>query len=490
VTNSVVFKKVANIMKKTPFKRIQHKLARSGVAIERLNANSLSIASINDAGLKAELLLPESFAIEEKAVLQLMDFAGTKHPHGGEVRCACATPDFHTGSAIPVGTVIVTSHDMVIPQSIGTDINCGMRLHHLGLSYETFMAQKAKWTSLVRGDLLEGTRNIPTSPGSMTALFNGGLGDFWQSIQQQDPEGLFAGADFGQLMKELSGLHASSFERGLSDYAPEALQNASRKILRDPSLGSLGGGNHFVEIQVVTELVDRKACFEQGLSVGQVVMMIHTGSRDVGFYVGQRWMDKAKALWPQGVKYPESKIFAIVGEMADEYLKAMHSAAHYADANRALIAEMVRQRTRQVFGRDIEAPLIVDVPHNIVLKEEAGNVHRKGATPAYEGQPLLIPGSMGHDSYLLTGLGNERWARSASHGAGRSMSRSEVLFKAKKDKAFLGLNGVECITTKEERMIEEAPGAYKEIGQVIQSQVEEKTVSVIARFSPIITFKA
>jgi tRNA-splicing ligase RtcB len=176
--------------------------------------------------------------------------------------------------------------------------------------------------------------------------------------------------------------------------------------------------------------------------------------------------------------------------MADEYLKAMHSAAHYADANRALIAEMVRQRTRQIFGGDIEAPLLVDVPHNIVLRENIGNVHRKGATPAYEGQPLLIPGSMGHDSYLLTGLGNERWAQSASHGAGRSMSRSEVLFKAKSDKAFLGLNGVECITTKEERLIEEAPGAYKAIGEVIQSQVEEKTVSVIARFSPIITFKA
>lgn len=477
-------------MKKTPLKRIQQKLSRSGVAIERLNSNSLSISSINDAGLSVELLLPDSFAIEEKAILQLMDFAKVSHPHGGEVKCACATPDFHTGSPIPVGSVIVTSHDMVVPQAIGTDINCGMRLHKLGISYEQFMGNKAKWTNLVRGDLLEGTRNIPTTPSAMTALFHSGLGDFWAQVQQQDPQGLFATADFDQLRRELSGLHASSFAQGRSDYAPEALQDASRKVLRDPGLGSLGGGNHFVEIQVVTELVDRKACFEQGLAVGQVVMMIHTGSRDVGFYVGRRWMDKAKELWPKGIKHPDSKIFAIVGDMADEYLLAMHSAAHYADANRALIAEMVRQRTRQVFGAGIEAPLIVDVPHNIVLREEVGNVHRKGATPAYEGQPLLIPGSMGHDSYLLTGLGNERWIRSASHGAGRSISRSEILFRAKSDKAFLGLQGVECITTKEERRIEEAPGAYKDIGQVIQSQVEEKTVSVIARFSPILTFKA
>ncbi|MEG1349931.1 MAG: RtcB family protein, partial [Hafnia sp.] len=164
--------------------------------------------------------------------------------------------------------------------------------------------------------------------------------------------------------------------------------------------------------------------------------------------------------------------------------------AHYADANRALIAEIVRQRTRQVFGPSLEASLIVDVPHNIVLREDGNNVHRKGATPAYAGQPLLIPGSMGHDSYLLNGLGNEKWMKSASHGAGRSMSRSEILFKSKKDRSILGLEGVQCITTKEERLVEEAPGAYKAIGAVIRSQVEEETVSVIARFSPILTFKA
>ncbi|BCQ62864.1 hypothetical protein PBOI14_46140 [Pseudomonas sp. Boi14] len=129
------------------------------------------------------------------------------------MKCACATPDFHTGSPIPVGSVIVTSHDMVVPQAIGTDINCGMRLHKLGLNYEQFMAQKAKWTALVRGDLLEGTRNIPTSPTAMSALFASGLGDFWAQVQQQDPIGLFAGADFAQLQRELSGLHESSFAR-------------------------------------------------------------------------------------------------------------------------------------------------------------------------------------------------------------------------------------------------------------------------------------
>ncbi|BCD87879.1 RNA-splicing ligase RtcB [Pseudomonas solani] len=478
-------------MKKTLFKRVQQKLARSGVAISRVNGNTLSVSSLNSAGLGASILLPESFPIEEKAVLQLLDFAGVSHPEGGEVRCACATPDFHAGSGIPVGSVIVTSPDMVIPQSIGTDINCGMRLHRLGIHYDAFLARKAEWVERVRGDLLGGTRNIPTAPGDMTALFAGGLGDFWSAVgRRSNRDGILARLDLEQVTRELAGLHPSSFARGEAAYAPEALQNTGRAVLRDPGLGTIGGGNHFVEVQVVTELVDRRACFERGLSVGQVVVMIHTGSRDVGFHVGRRWMDKARELWPKGMKHPESKVFALVGEMAGQYLLAMHSAAHYADANRALIAEMVRQRTRELFGPDTEAPLLVDVPHNIVLQEAVGNVHRKGATPAYAGQDLLIPGSMGHDSYLLTGLGNERWLSSASHGAGRSMSRSEILFKGRKDPGILGLERVQCITTREERLIEEAPGAYKEIGDVVRSQVEEETVAVIARFSPVLTFKA
>jgi len=478
-------------MNKTPFKRIQQKLARSGVAISRVNGNTLSIASLNRAGLDARILLPESLPIEEKAVQQLLDFAGVRHPMGGEVRCACATPDFHAGTSIPVGAVIVTSPDMVIPQSIGTDINCGMRLHRLGLDYERFLSRKADWVERVRGDLLDGTRNIPTAPGDMTALFAGGLGDFWASLRRRgEREGLFGHLDYAQVMAELAQLHPSSFERGEARHAPAALQDPARPRLRDPGLGTVGGGNHFVEVQVVTELVDRRACFERGLSVGQVVLMIHTGSRDVGFHVGRRWMDKARELWPKGIRHPESRVFALLGPMADEYLAAMHAAAHYADANRALIAEMVRQRTREVFGTDIEAPLLVDVPHNIVLRESVGNVHRKGATPAYAGQDLLIPGSMGHDSYLLRGLGNAQWLRSASHGAGRSMSRSEVRLQARRAPDGLGLDRVQCITRREERLIEEAPGAYKEIGEVVRAQVEEETVAVIARFSPILTFKA
>lgn len=476
-------------MKKVPFKRIQQKLFKSGVDIQRENNNVLSIKSLNDEGLESKILLPENFAIEEKAIHQLMDFAKIQHPDGGHVKCSCATPDFHTGTTVPVGSVVVTTHDMVIPQAIGTDINCGMRLHKLDLTYDKFLENKELWVKKLKGDLLEGTRNIPVTPHAMKALFDNGIGDFFEVMEKSKKEGIFSQIDFEQIKNEFARLHLSAFEKGSSNDAPEALQNMSRDLIRDPSMGTLGGGNHFCEVQVITEIVDKRKAYEYGLKVGQLVVMIHTGSRDVGFYVGSRWADKAKQKWPSTHKYPDSKIFPVLGDMAQQYLTAMHSAAHYATLNRALIAELVRQRTKEVFG-DLDCPLIVDVPHNIVLKEDIGNVHRKGATPAYAGQDLLIPGSMGHDSYLLSGLGNESWLSSASHGAGRSISRNEISFKAKKDKSILGLDNVECITLKEERMIEEAPAAYKEIGPVIQSQVEEKTVSVIARFSPILTFKA
>lgn len=475
-------------MNKYTFKRLQNKLQKNGVKIERYNSNIIHVESLNTYGLKSKILLPESFQIEEKAINQLLDFSRISHPDGGHVKCSCATPDFHSGTDIPVGSVVVTDHSMVIPQAIGTDINCGMRLHKIDLTYDKFLEKKSFWIEKLKGDLLGGTRNVPVTPISMTSLFNEGIGAFFDEIKNKK-EGLFKNIDYGLIQKELKKLHISAFENGNSIYAPDSLQKISRDLIRDPSLATLGGGNHFCELQVVTEIIDKQKAYLNGLKVGQLVLMIHTGSRDVGFYVGNRWKDKAKDFWPKNLKYPDNKIFPLYGKLANEYMLAMYSASHYAYLNRALIAEIVRQRTIEVFG-EIDCSLIVDVPHNIILKEDIGNVHRKGATPAFKDQKLLIPGSMGHDSYLLNGLGNSNWLKSASHGAGRNISRTEILFKSKNKKFDLGLKNIECITLNEERIIEECPAAYKEIGPVISSQVEEKVIDVIAKFSPILTFKS
>jgi tRNA-splicing ligase RtcB len=467
--------------------RLAKALASHGIVAERVG-NIVRVASKMRADVTAEILLPPCLPLEAKAVSQLLAFAGVHHPAGGHVCKACATPDFHPGSPVPVGSVLVTSHDFVVPQAVGTDINCGMRLHVMDLTLEQFLAKKPQLIELLKGDLLEGARNVPTSPAAMTALFQDGLGAFWD-VMRRTPEGLFARLDFDQVGRETEKLFVASHSKGNAAYAPEVLQDVRRGMLRDPGLATIGSGNHFVEFQHVAEVVDRHRAYEMGVRSGQLAVMVHTGSRDVGFYVGQRWMDRAKAEWPAGLKHPESGLYGLVGPLAQEYLTAMHAAAHYADANRALVMELVRQRIRQVYG-DQAMPLVTDVPHNIVLSEACGNVHRKGATPAHPGQPLLIPGSMGDDSYLLDGLGHERWASSASHGAGRAVSRMEMAWKAKQGTGLAPARQFECITLKEERRIEEAPSAYKPIGPVIQSQVEEGLVSPIARLSPILTFKA
>jgi tRNA-splicing ligase RtcB len=206
------------------------------------------------------------------------------------------------------------------------------------------------------------------------------------------------------------------------------------------------------------------------------------------------WRDRTKATWPQGLKYPESQIFPLSvhshPELVASYLQAEATAANYGFINRLLLAELLRLRLREVYG-DMEAPLVYDLPHNITLPEGQGWVTRKGACPAHSGQPVIIPGSMGADSDLMVGKGNPAFCHSASHGAGRLRSRFDLSRKgAFQAESELGLSGVDCITLRQECRIEEAPVAYKPIQSVIDVQVETGMVDVVARLSPVLTFKA
>lgn len=458
---------------------------KTGLNLERISSNVIKITSEDE--IPFDILLPEDFELEKEAVDQLISFAHLKTASGKSMRCACATPDFHKSSTIPVGSVVVSDPDVVIPAAIGTDINCGMRLHNTGLMFDEFLAIKPQLIELLKGDFLAGTRDIPTSNLAMAAMFEDGLSGFWEEMKKT-PKGIFNQIDYNKVFSELDKIHSSAFNKGDIKYAPENLLN--REWMRDPTLGTIGASNHFAEFQVVSEIKNKGLAYQLGVKPGQVMIMIHSGSRDVGFYVGNQWMNIAKEQWVKtGKKHPENKAFAIEGELSFKYMKAMTVAAHYATVNRALLAEIVRQRITQLTKKD-NNHLIVDVPHNIIISEDIGNVHRKGATPAHENDLLLIPGSMGHESYILNGLGNEKWLKSASHGAGRNISRNKMSFKSKKSKDWLKLDSVECITLKEERKIEEAPGAYKEIGEVIQSQVDEQTVDIVAVTRPICTFKA
>ena len=458
--------------------RLQKALARQGIAV----SYERGIYRLANPHTSATVLLPASLPLEEKAVRQLLAFASVQSADGHHKVCkACATPDFHPGAIAPVGTVVATGPDFVIPASIGTDINCGMRLLSTGLTLARFQQGEAKLVQRLTHVLLQNGRNVPVRTTAFRALFDEGPHAFIDSLERH---GLWSSVDLDRLDQEVARCVGLSSFRAASRYAPDAHVGA-RDVIRDPSLGTPGGGNHFVEFQVVDAVLDRHAAYAAGLKAGDVVLMIHTGSRDVGFYVGQRWMDRAKAAWPAGAKHPESGLFGLAGELAAEYLVAMGTAARYAWANRVVLAEMVRKEIAEVFAT-MDSRLIVDVPHNVVMQEQGLNIHRKGATPARQGDLALIPGSMGDASYLATGLGNPDWLWSCSHGAGRSVRRQQTRRVSASTEAV----SWRCVTLSEERRIEEAPSAYKPIGPVIAAQEEAGLIQGVVRLRPLLTFKA
>ena len=270
--------------------RLQSALKRQGILVERRHG----AYHLSNQHAQASVLLPEALPLEEKAVDQLLAFASVRSPDAHHGVCkACATPDFHPGSVAPVGTIVATDAEFVIPAAIGTDINCGMRLLTTGLKQAAVEARKPELLRGLTRVLLENGRNVPVPGRAFRALFDDGPQAF---IERLSSEGLWARADRDQLQAELAQCVSLADFGGAARYAPEGMVG-SRETIRDPGLGTPGGGNHFVELQIVDEILDRHAAYAAGLVKGEVVVMIHTGSRDVGFHVGSRWMDRARAAW-------------------------------------------------------------------------------------------------------------------------------------------------------------------------------------------------
>ncbi|MGL5061072.1 MAG: RtcB family protein [Microcoleus sp.] len=486
--------------------RLLRALSRQGLDVSynnkvySIHLNSSLEKHLQNAGATtAEVLLPEGCPVEAKALKQLANLAQVRHPQGGCVCSACATPDFHPGDGgVAIGSIVRTT-GMVIPAAVGSDINCGMRLHVADLSLDQFLAKRDRFVELMKGDYFFGTRDVSMSAKTSRAMFQYGIPG-WLESMQENPIGSVANSDFYQLLSECDSLRdrfasrtfLSGSMNGDVKWAPEELV-PNEGTVRDGGLATIGGGNHFVEIQVVEEVIDRATAYTWGVRSGQIAFTIHSGSRNVGKYIGGMWRDRAREAWPKTLKYPESNLFplsvAANPEVVSSYLQAEATAANYGFINRLLLAEILRLRLRQIFG-EIEAPLVYDLPHNITLAEGDGWVTRKGACPAYPGQPVIVPGSMGAPSYLLVGKGNDRFLNSASHGAGRARSRFDMSREgADKSDAALGLTGVDCITLREERRIEEAPAAYKEIQPIIDVQVEAQMVDLVAKMKPVLTFK-
>jgi tRNA-splicing ligase RtcB len=304
-----------------------------------------------------------------------------------------------------------------------------------------------------------------------------------------------------------------------SECIPEAAAARGRV-----QFGTLGGGNHFIELERVDRIFDEPLAAAWGLRPGQLVVMIHSGSRGLGHEVGGQFMKLALAQNEKcGDVLPSRQLMylSLQSKEGRQYHEAMKCAANFAYANRQVMATLVRHNLRHTLG-EIEMPLVYDVAHNIAKFEMVDGqrlcVHRKGATRAFPpslmqgtpfaetGQPVLIPGSMGTASYLLSGVeSGRRSLYSVNHGAGRTMSRTEAAGPRRRGKGRRGaperegaisdddfrraMDGVYLVCEDKSRIKEEAPQAYKDIEVVIDTVVGAGLANRVARFVPLAVLK-
>jgi tRNA-splicing ligase RtcB len=434
--------------------------------------------------------------MDEKVAEQLCNVARLP----GIQRAAYAMPDAHWGYGFPIGGVAAfdpSEGGIISAGGVGFDISCGVRALHTGLDAETVEARKA--------DLAEALfHSVPAGVGSrgkirldeeeMNAMLAGGAQ--WAVARGYGrPEDLDRIEDHGAA----SGAH------------PELVSPEARRRQAD-EMGTLGSGNHYLEVQRVVELFDPAAAV-LGLKTGDVVISIHCGSRGLGHQIGSEFL---KSMVEQGYRpVPDRELACapIQSELGERYLGAMRAATNCALANRQIITSLVRQAVAEVFPQCVPA-LLYDVSHNTCKverhrmndQERELFVHRKGATRslgrhhpdlpaalAKVGQPVLIGGTIGTASWILLGTGeSERLAfSSACHGAGRAMSRTQATkhWQGRKLIDDLKAQGVLIRSRSWRGVAEEAPGAYKDVDEVAESAERAGLARRVARLEPMACVK-
>ncbi len=417
----------------------------------------------------------------------------------GIVRASFAMPDVHWGYGFPIGGVAATDVDdagVISPGGVGFDISCGVRLLVArDLDRTEFSGRRGAVmdrldTAIPRGMGTKGIWPLPDratlrrvlEAGSRYAVEQGhGVP---RDLDRCEDRGELAGADW-------SAVSDRAIERGLDQ------------------VGSLGSGNHFLEIQAVDEIFDAQAAAAMGLDHGAVCVMIHSGSRGLGHQVCSdhvRKMDKAMAQY--GIVVPDRQLACtpVRSPEGEAYLAAMYAAANFARANRQLLA----QAAREVFEAEAATTLdlVYDVSHNLAKvevhdvdgHERTLCVHRKGATrslPPHHpdlpddlapvGQPVLIPGTMGTASYVLAGVPDNPAFGSAAHGAGRVQSRQQAArgTSGRSLQTELEAQGIEVRGTSWRGLAEEKPDAYKDIDAVIDVTERTGLARKVARLVPL-----
>ncbi|MCY0849598.1 RtcB family protein [Sulfuracidifex metallicus] len=412
-------------------------------------------------------------------------------------------PDGHQGYGFPIGGIAATSIDeegVISPGGIGYDINCGVRLLRTNLEYKDV---KGKIVNLVE----EIYKNVPSGVGS-----EGKVNLTEQKLNNVLDEGVRWAVDngFGWVV-DMDHIE----QYGSWDLADSSKVSSVARKRGHSQLGTLGAGNHFLEIQVVDKVYDERIAKAIGLHEGQVTVMIHTGSRGLGHQVASDYLQiMERAVKKYGINLPDRELAAVPfnSKEAQDYFKAMVAAANFAWSNRQLITHWVRESFGNVYGIDpekLDLNIIYDVAHNIAKIEEyevAGKrkkvvVHRKGATRAFPpgsqgipqdhrsiGQIVLIPGSMGTASYVMAGIpeGRRTWF-TAPHGAGRWMSREAAVrtYPTNSVTGMLEEKGIVIRAATKRVVAEEAPGAYKDVDRVAKVANEAKIARLVARLRPI-----
>jgi tRNA-splicing ligase RtcB len=497
----------------------------------------------NECHVPITLIARPDVPVEAEGIAQLLDFVslqgtldalwdaekkGRIAPFWGDapgrLAAVVLTPDFHKGSGIPVGTV-VDARGFVVPRAIGNDVCCGMRLVATDVTEDEIRPHMAALKKRLRAIFFQGQRNIPMSPRQREALLREGLWGLHETSADNAGTGLWRHYDPAEQLRDLERVHFNGALPAQDTFAFASFIRASgARDGRDVQIGSVGGGNHFVELQRVDEIADGPTAHVFGLARGALTIMAHAGSVGLGHVVGGEFMERARAQHPAGVPHPpgEFHVLPTRGPRAKEaaaYLSAMRNAANFAFGNRLFLVLMVVRALGEVLGREVTTRLVYDAPHNLVWEPEGGearHLHRKGATPApgpdpfaspfqYTGHPVIIPGSMGDASWVLAGAGNDELLASACHGAGRSLTRGqaghvrdEVYREATArlevvtpiDPDSPAVRGRRDILDRYHRRLkEEAPFAYKAVGPVVRSVEDAGVARRVARLWPIATVK-
>lgn len=435
--------------------------------------------------------------LEDRSLEQLMNVATLP----GIKEAAVAMPDAHQGYGFPIGGIAATKYPdgVISPGGIGYDINCGVRLLKADVSYDDIKGRAQKLTKQLY-------KNIPTGAGKS--------GPFKLSHRELD-EVLEEGArwparqGYGNT-DDLEFIESNGF---LEHADPAGVSKRAKKRGHD-QIGTLGGGNHFMEVDKISKIFDEKAAEAMGLAPGQVVFLIHSGSRGVGHQIATEHTRKFRDKLPEyGFSLPDRGLACAPLNTSDgqNYYHAMAAAANFAWANREVLTWQVRNAWEKVYGSSGgEINPVYDISHNIAKVEnhkvngdsEKVIMHRKGATRAFGpghpglpdeyktiGQPVLIPGSMGTASYILAGTQKSKQTTfgSSCHGAGRRMSRTEAKSRvdANQLKKKLLDRGVYLQAGSKRGAAEEAPLAYKDENVVVDTVEKAGIAKKVAKMQPV-----